>query len=811
MLRAKLRNHHVTRIALLASTVIAQPALAQASQKQTTQAQTDAASGRAQAPVTNSEIIVTAQFRSQKLQDTPLAITALDAQLLQARNLNKLSDIGEQAPNVVIKPAGSAYGPATQIFIRGIGQADTNFALEPGVGVYIDDVYYSTVFGSVFDLVDVDRIEILRGPQGTLAGKNSIGGSLKLFSRKPDNEMSGSIEANLGSFDRKGIRGSLNLPIIEDKLAVRLAGVARYSDGYVTSYDYGCLNPGSGVPSVRTSRSCKIGSEGGQEYYGLRGSLRWTPSSDVSVTLTGDVSNDKSEPAASVVTHIESRGRSFLSGTPFDSRFVTAGTYRNYATYDNSGGNYVTRTGQVLTLPAGGISLQRNNDLVDWGLSGVVDWTITDGLSLKSITAYREYHGIFNNDADETPFGMQLVSNDFRHRQFSQELRLSGASFDRHLEWTVGGFYFKSRDITGGRVFFPSNFDTLLYDPAHSRSQSVFAHGTLHVTDRLNVTAGIRYSNERKTYTFNREDPATGAPPPALAAIDGVTGEAKNKRVDYKINADYHLNDDVMVYAQWSTGFRSGGINPRPFYSNQVVSFDPEALDAYELGVKSELFDRALTLNASVFLNKYRNILIQNRNPYVNPNIPIDENPLSPTYNPSAGTAPAYVIANGGTADLKGFEIETRIKPLAGLDIDASLSYLDFKYTSISAAAASGGITLDSRREFMPKWKWNIGVQYEFDLGDHGSLTPRFDVLFQDDIYTGSVSSEFNSISDYTLANAQLTWKSPARDIDVSLAVSNLFNKYYYLNKFETVAASGTALGQPGRPREWQLVVRHRF
>lgn len=238
------------------------------------------------------EIVVTAQFRETRLQDTPIAITAMNAELLEARNVTSITQIGEQAPNVTIKPAGSVYGPASQVFIRGIGQGDTNFALEPGVGVYIDDVYYSTVFGTVFDLVDLDRVEILRGPQGTLAGKNSLGGALKLFSRQPGNEFEGSIEANAGQFDRMGLRGSVNLPLVMDRLALRLAAVARYSDGYVTSMDYGCLYPASGVPSFRTSKSCKVGSEGGQQYFGLRGALRWTPADAVTVTITGDLGAD---------------------------------------------------------------------------------------------------------------------------------------------------------------------------------------------------------------------------------------------------------------------------------------------------------------------------------------------------------------------------------------------------------------------------------------------------------------------------------------------------------------------------------------
>jgi iron complex outermembrane receptor protein len=752
------------------------------------------------------EVVVTAQFRETRLQDTPIAITAMTAELLEARNVTSITQIGEQAPNVTIKPAGSVYGPASQVFIRGIGQGDTNFALEPGVGVYIDDVYYSTVFGTVFDLVDLDRVEILRGPQGTLAGKNSLGGALKLFSRQPGNEFEGSIEANAGQFDRMGLRGSVNLPLVKDRLALRLAAVARYSDGYVTSMDYGCMYPASGVPSFRTSKSCKVGSEGGQQYFGLRGALRWTPADAVTVTITGDVGADRSEPGATVLTEAQNRGRFFLNGVPFDAKFVTAGTYTNYATYSDPGGQY-----GALTRAATGYALSRNNDLIDWGVSGVIDWEISQAMALKSITAYRHYHGSFSSDADASPFNFQLVANDFQHRQFSQELRLSGVSLGERLDWTVGGFYFEGQDITGGRVFFPTVFDTLLDDPARPRSLSLFGHGTFHLTDRLNVTAGVRYSDERKSYVYNREDPSTGAPPPSLAAIDGRGAVYKGDRFDYKLNLDYHITDDVMVYGQWSTGFRSGGVNPRVFASNQVVSFEPETLDAYEVGAKTSFLDHAVTINASLFLNKYEDILLGTSNRYVNPNQPIDNDPLSPTYNPAAGTFPSAVIINGGTADVKGVELEAVLRPIAGMQIDASVSYLDFEFTSISAAALTTGITLDSGRAYTPRQKWNVGAQYEIPLGGAGSLTPRADAVHQGSIYTGAVQNAFNSVDAYTLVNAQLAWRNADRDLDIVLNVSNVFDKYYYLNRFETVAISGIALGQPGRPREWQVTVRKRF
>ncbi len=793
---------------LLAGTVLGAPQIVLAQdQPQSVDNEAAADSGESQAQGIQ-DIVVTAQFRSQRVQDTPLAITALDSALLESRGVTNFTEVGEQAPNVVIKPAGSVYGPAAQVFIRGIGQGDTNFALEPGVGVYIDDVYYSTVFGSIFDLVDLDRVEILRGPQGTLAGKNSIGGTVKLYSARPDNEFGGYVEGTLGSFDRVGLRGSVNIPIVADKLAFRVAGVAQRSQGYVTSYDYECLHPGSGVPSSQTNaHSCVIGHEGGQDYYGLRGTLLWTPNENVDVTIIADHTVDRSEPAATVLTAADSRGRAFLNGVAFDSKFVTAGTYMNYATYANPGGIY----SQSVTLPATDYALDRYNNLKEWGVSGRVEARLSDTLTLTSITAYRQYHGQFSSDADESPFNFQLVFNDFRHKQVSQEMRLSGTSFGTALDWTIGGFFFKANDRTGGRVFYPTTFDTLLDDPVEARSVSGFAHATLHLTDRLNLTGGVRYSDEKKDYVYNRTDPNTGSPPPALAAIDGVGASFSGHRFDYKVNVDFHPTDDVMLYGQISTGYRSGGINPRPFWSNQVVAFSPETLTAFELGFKSQFADRAVTINGAVFLNKYDNILVGTNTRYVNPNIPIDEDPSSPGYNPSAGTFPSAVVINGGRADLKGFELETVLRPISGFSIDASLSYLSFKFTDLSVAALASGLTLNTKRPFTPEWKWNIGAQYEANLGSFGTLTPRFDISFQDDMFTSSAQNVYSSLDSYVLANARVTWGSNDGRTKVSLAVTNLFDKYYYLNKFETYNISGIALGQPGRPREWRLTLKREF
>src|SRR5262245_26827170 len=258
------------------------------------------------------EIIVTAEFRAANVQDTPIAITAVNADMLEARNQTNLSQIAAQAPNVSLRPAGSSFGSALVAFIRGIGQTDFNPSVEPGIGVYVDDVYYSTITGNLLDLLDLDRVEVLRGPQGTLAGRNAIGGALKLFTRRPDaNRDDIHLSLTKGESHRTDVKGAGGFSIT-DKLHVRIAGMARSMDGYVTRLDYACANhlppPGTpgGLPTYIQAAGCKLGTEGGQSFASGRFSMRWDPTDKFSVDVTASITNDNSESQPSVLVAADS-------------------------------------------------------------------------------------------------------------------------------------------------------------------------------------------------------------------------------------------------------------------------------------------------------------------------------------------------------------------------------------------------------------------------------------------------------------------------------------------------------------------------
>ena len=273
---------------------------------------------------TSDQIIVTAQFREQNLQDTPIAITAVSAEMLEARSQTSIQDVANQAPSVTLKSQGAAFGPSLGANIRGVGQFDFNPALEPGVGFYVDDVYFATLTGSILDLLDLDRVEILRGPQGTLSGRNSIGGAVRLFSRRPEGTNTGAITATYGSRDRLDLRASADINLMEG-IDFRFSAVSKQQDGYVDRLDFGCVfpaggpatftrnfaipgadttllvNPVGGVPASTNRDDCVLGKESEVGYVAMRGQLRFRPSDNIDINISGDYTDDDRTAAGNVL------------------------------------------------------------------------------------------------------------------------------------------------------------------------------------------------------------------------------------------------------------------------------------------------------------------------------------------------------------------------------------------------------------------------------------------------------------------------------------------------------------------------------
>jgi len=735
------------------------------------------------------DIIVTAQFRSTNLQDTPLAITAMSGDQLAERSFSNIADVGKAAPSVTLRLGSSGYGKSTQAYIRGIGQTDFNFALEPAVGFYVDDVYHASLFGTSFDLLDLERVEILRGPQGTLFGKNSIGGAVRLISKKPTDHFEASVEGTYGSYDRVDLRGMVNIPLVADQLALRVSFASKERDGYVDRVDFACAYPelaGNLTPTVSDhGNSCKVGTLGGESVRAGRAALRWTPAPTVEVNLVAEVIRDNSEAAADSLIHVNTAAASLAAyntnrliptyGIPFDGRFIVD-PYVTFATYDSA---FLGRK-----VPA-------VNTVHSESYSGDISWDITDNIQFKSITAYQTFNGRFTQNANNAPLPVALTDNLAGFEQFTQEFRFVGTAFNDMLDWAAGVFYFDGNSTLGGGAYLAaSNIAFDQNDSTESSNRSAFAHGVFHLTERFSLTAGLRYTKESKSYTFDRVNVPSGTDFFPGGAF--TSPESRFNRFDYKLGVDYKVTDDVMVYGQFSTGFKGGGINPRPFTPAAAVPFGPETLEAYEIGIKSDLFDRLVRLNLAAYHSDYANLQLSANG--------FDNN-----------GAPSIVIANAGNARINGIEAEMDIRPAPGFQINLSGSYTDFKIKDLGAAAGvSGGPTLDSVAPGVPEWKFSAGAQYEFDLAGAGSLTPRVDVYYQSKVFNEWTNNPLAMQQGYTIANGRLTYNAPDDEWYAALSVTNMFDKFYYVNKF---IQSGTYIftGQPSRPREWAITVGRRF
>tara|TARA_A100001391_G_scaffold7621_8_gene5031 strand:- start:48280 stop:50661 length:2382 start_codon:yes stop_codon:yes gene_type:complete len=754
----------------------------------------------------NNTIVVTAQFREQNVQDTPIAITAMTGEMLEARGQTNVAELGEYAPNVALEPATGLQGNSIAAFIRGVGQADASFALEPGVGIYIDDIYYGTTFGAVMDLTDLERVEVLRGPQGTLAGKNSVGGAVKLYTDKPDGNGGGFVEATYGSYDRLDLRASADFTVAEDLFA-RVSAVSKTSNGYFKRLDYGCVNPGEGLPATSdVSSGCVLGTEGGRDLQAVRLALRYAPiDAPYEVTLRADYATDNSEVVATKLLYADNPAvRSYVegnpaAGVPFDSRFLTApDSYTSYATY-STGGNYTTAFGFDTQVAPGGFSAEPKGSVESWGVSGHVDIDLADNLSLTSITGYRKAEGSSGIDVDGSPLAILLQQFNYSHEQFTQELRLSGQFADGLIDATVGGFYYNANDALTGRNQIPTLlFDFLSDDLVKNRSASAFGHVEVHLTDSLNLVGGLRYTNDKKVYNYGRLNIDGTAPSGVpltpnflLAGLNGESGTFKDDRVDYRIGFNVTPIDNVMLYAQVSTGFKGGGINPRPSAPDQVLTFGPEKLTTYEAGFKSTLVDGRVRLNGAVFLNDYTDIQ------------------LVRYQCPDSVVLSCSVPSNAGDAEVLGFELETFLEPVDNFTIDASLGYLDFDYTDIKNPATL--VTKDMIAPFISKWQLSAGAQYRAELASGATITPRVDWSYRSHFWYNSINNDFNLIDGYSLVNGRITFESADGNWALSGAVSNIFDKFYYTGKAENVGSFGVVTGNPGRPREWSVTLRRNF
>ena len=795
------------------------------------------------------EVTVTAEFRRENVQNTPIAITAVNSAMIEKRGDTSIYQLAAEAPNVTLKPQPQNGGTGLVAFIRGVGQTDFDYALDPGVGVYVDDVYIPTLSSSLLELMDLDRVEILRGPQGTLAGKNAIGGAIKLFSQKPKGDGSGSLSFGYGSYNGLDVRGMADVGIT-DTLAVRISGMSRSHDGYVTVLDYGNTHPNSNVLASNGRGWSGINEgyqkQGSQNDMGGRLALDWKPDSRLEVYVTGDYSRQRADSLPVVVIAagqpaqpfdpsvpypaVDVFGNPMLAGKngapiPLDCHFVPAGPYScdtgrtlpagidprfvSYSTFQDG----MTPTAQAPFKPYFALPI---TDFNGWGVQGHVDYTINDSLNLTYIGSYRAYISKFGQDQDGTPIPIAQLDNRLSHSAWTQELRLNFNAANGLIEGTVGGFYMHQNGEYNARVDLNYVVPTIDFihgpDTTPSTTKAVYGTVTLHPTSKLSLTGGLRWTSDSKTYTYYRSnpdgsipdgygcfvDPSGGIlsqPNCLLAGLFGISSTYSGDRVDYRGVVNYQWTDSLMTYASISTGFKAGGVNPRPFVADQRHAFNPETLTTYEIGFKADLFDQVMRMNGAAFYNKYNDIVLTK---LVCPD--------------SSLPFPCLRPENIGSAHVKGLELETSIYPTEGLSIDGTVSYLDFKYSSPSTGGFLNGSAIPASgiTPYTPKLTYSIGVQYDYDVRP-GTISVRFDGSYQGKLYTTSENTSWSIVPHYFTGNARLGFKTTNDNWEASLEIKNLFNKFYWESVSDASASVGVVTGVPGMPRTWMVTVKRNF
>jgi iron complex outermembrane recepter protein len=774
------------------------------------------------------EVVVTARFRSESLQTAPIAITAVTGAELESRGFQNITQVSAMAPNVSIEPGGSGSGKLAIVSIRGVGQGDFKYTFEPGVAFYQDGVYWGTAFGSIFDLGDVASVEILRGPQGTLFGKNTEGGAIVVQSTKPTGSDSGYVEAGYGSYQRVRVKGAFDFALIPGQLFARISAGTNTSNGYQQVIDFACANPSQSGKLKATTfiNGCKLGTYGGDNVQTAKIALRWTPTDNFEANLQANVLNDHGEepansllainlppnanplagPTVSTQLGLFNQRLQALYGVQLDSRFLTHNPFVTYGTYYD---------------PITGVQGPTSSTLYSWGTGLTMDWTTPwDGVHVKSITGYSRYHGAWALDASGAPVTQNMPINYASHRQLSEELQVSGKLLADALEWTAGVYYLDSHEFNSGIVDQPSNVGGkgilfLTGDPAKSRDESAFVHANYKISDRWNLEVGARYSHQTKDYEFYRFLPVLAGTVPTLAPPLGplfppnIAGGflagfspppdvgTSISRMDPKVGLSYTFMPDVMGYIQYSTGYKSGGFNPRPLSRAQVTSFGPEKLNAYELGLKSEWFDHRLRANVAVFDSEYHDLQL-------------------PVATVDAAGIPAFLTEGVGHARIQGVEIEVAARPVAGLSIDANLGYLNYKAIDLGGAAFdavknANGPFYSSYPSLTPRWKGGLGAQYVLQLGSSGKLTPRLDLTYQSIVYNDPQNWAISAQPGYALLNGALTWQAASGLWEATLRGTNLTDKVYYSVIGNGLSTYNDVVGTPGRPREFLLTVRRNF
>jgi len=575
------------------------------------------------------EVTVTAQRREQSLQDVPISISAFSAEQMITRNIVDTYDLVRNVPNLTGN-ANVGVGTSTSLYIRGIGNAESIATFDVPVGTYVDEVYISRQNQNNFGMFDVERIEVLRGPQGTLFGRNTTGGAINIVMRKPGTEQRGYVEAGVGRFGLKQFRASVDMPL-SDRFLTKISAYKVEDNGFATQLSTGI-------------------DYNDRDATGARVDLRFLPSDSVTADL--------------VVEYIDDRNTNFLNVVGADDRRII--------------NNRMVQGALVGTFTGPKAALRPGNEASTTAVTLNVKWDISDALSLTSITGQRDTRHEFLVDSGgelprlTTTRGFTPLANIGDHEQWSQEFKLNGTALSDTLTWVAGAFWLSEDNVTDF-----ANANTVATTGAFSvaadrtmenglDTYAFYAQGDWQFADSWTATLGLRYTDEKKDFTIDRNPGAGGAAlSTAAIAATGIPLELNEQVWTPRVALNYALDTDVSFFVSATNGFKSGGWPARAVANIAFITFEPEKVWAYEAGVRSQFFDNRLRMNVTAFRSITDDIQIPAR-------IDINGVQISTTSNP---------------ADMKntGLEIDAEWVPTENFTLVAGLGLQNAKYTNIAS------------------------------------------------------------------------------------------------------------------------------
>ncbi|GAB3516286.1 TonB-dependent receptor [Pseudoxanthomonas daejeonensis] len=695
-------------------------------------------------------VTVTARKREETLQDVPVAVTAFTPETLDTLNIKDLGDLDAQVPNLTIYAARGSTSTVTA-YIRGIGQADPLWGVDPGVGIYLDDVYIARPQGALLDVFDVERIEVLRGPQGTLYGKNTIGGAIKYVSRGLREETSGFASVTVGNYSQLDTKAGIGGSIGDGVLRGRIAMASMNRDGFGEN-----LSNGQPVSD--------------KEINAVRAQFGAFASEDFDVQFSLDWMDDQSGV----------RGAKMLAANPLAPA---------YPPLDD---RYDIRSG-----------MGNVNDTTMKGASMAVNWRLTPDWALKYVTALRESDTHTMIDFDTTPLKLVDVEAYYNDRQVSNELQ---ANFDAggRARGVMGLYHFNGD--AGGQVlnyFWNPALATSLTNPlfgdtqgyVNTRSIAVYADWTFDLTEQLKLDVGARYTDEDKHAVALNRFYTTPQYTTSWGTAANFDKTVNFQNFSPKASLDYQFTPEIMGYLSFSRGFKSGGYNIRANTTAVPRSGEPfqdEQVDSYEIGSKMSFLDQRMFLNLAYFHNTYEDIQLSVFTSYTLPN----------------GSQSFFGdFTNAGKGTVQGVEVEYQFLPTEHWLISGNLAWLDAEYDEFM----SGGVNIADTQHFTnaPEFSGALNAEWRTALDNGGNLSARLTYAYQSEVWPTTDLSPAIKQDGYGLVNAGVIWN--VNDAwTLSLQGTNLADEEYRTTGYN-IAAYGVLTGFYGPPRQYSLMARYDF